>query len=557
MRAARTNVNFRPSKFGFSPNGQGLGQAAGLLHLIKRNAPVTFFITNRCNLRCEHCYVTTDARPIDMPAELLTATVDELRNIDRAYFSGIGEPSRYMAGTRGHEQLFLDLVHYTARQVGTLFIDTNGSFLPSDPDAARTHLSQFPKNVGFILSLDIHHATALANRGKSLSKIFYTLLEACEYHNIRLEVNVRRATSDETAADIAQQIGINPALEATRHLFNTPTRYQLGTPYELAPYAHLNSTLAQGRARDLSPHHNTKPVGLSDFLSHIHTIKEVGLFITPDGLVVSGDHAATCANPPALCVAGNLHEETLASILWNTFFRYYQTRSKERDHTFESLETPSFFESEWPFEARDMASIGRRLAHSQIPTLPPRKIVSMVLDPTSPIDFEIDFRLKDVYRDYNQTTEAENKLRREFMRRRKTKRAIAQAAQDFATELIEDDSDWFLTNDHICRIVFKPYTQKGKLIFSPKPITYAADYHNIEWLAGKWPTLTDPLQRQAKVFILRTLCSFSEMYGTSNCHEFFALPLREQLAARLHSVEDGPAQQIILAYIETIDEEND
>lgn len=290
MLLNRVDVNLQPRQ------GVKFGKAAALYRAPLGFPPVTFVLTTRCNISCAHCYSPRPATPIDLDPDLAKATADELRGMDRLYFSG-GEPFQYFADQRDLEQRFMDLVHYVAARVERLYIDTNGSFLPSDLAGAISYLTQFPNNTTFVLSVDRYHADALARQGKSLRKIFEILSRVCQEQDRRLELNSRFSAidnpSDRDRNGIARFLGVDPA--------------------SLSSIAvHANSILAQGAARKLP---GAKPVRLSDFIEHLFTIKGIGLFVTPTGLVTSGDHAAFLSSPPSIAILGDLHSHTLAHII--------------------------------------------------------------------------------------------------------------------------------------------------------------------------------------------------------------------------------------------------
>jgi hypothetical protein len=210
-----------------------------------------------------------------------------------------------MGGKPEHEQRFLDLVHALAAEVDRLCIDTNGSFLPQDQAAANDYLAQFPRNTIFLLSVDRSHAEALARHGWSLAKIFHVLECACKANLLGFEINLRYFSPT------------NKML-ATQELATLCAPYYSppGRSFLRGPRIFPNNFYAQGEAGDL-PLSGIRPVSLADFVRHSYQIQDVGVFITPEGLVICSDHAAFMAAPPAFAVLGDLHEETLARIVWD------------------------------------------------------------------------------------------------------------------------------------------------------------------------------------------------------------------------------------------------
>lgn len=326
--SGRSDVNIRPR--------HGMGKATSLLG---ETRPVTFLLTTRCDLACRHCYWPKGTKPLDLEPELIKATADELRGHERIYFSG-GEPFQYLAKAGGGKA-FLDLMHYVADRAYRIYIDTNGAFLPEDEKTAESFIEKLPEKTTIVLSFDKYHHEALERKGRSLARIFKNLANIYwqggswregwdgitninKMKHFRLELNCRRARlSEESVLDFASDLGINE-----RNLLK----------YVRDPWGHLieelwfpihgNTILCQGKARGFPPA-KTRQVSLSDFVSHIGKIGSIGIFITPKGLVVSGEHAAFLESPPDFCVMGDLHQNTLASILANHKERKYKVPSPE------------------------------------------------------------------------------------------------------------------------------------------------------------------------------------------------------------------------------------
>ncbi|MBI5698736.1 radical SAM protein [Candidatus Saganbacteria bacterium] len=288
MSINRTDVPLGPTR--------GLGKAALLLRMFNRTeAPATLLVTNRCDLSCRHCYAARPNPPVDLEPDLIKSTADELAGASRLYYSG-GEPLLYRANEPDHLRVFMDLAHYTAGRVKRLYIDTNGSFLAPDVASAVSQLTDFPKNSTFVLSLDEGHAIALSARGKSLKQIYITMKEACGKNGLGFEINIRKRSDDK---------GCWREVQAFDHDFPVTGKN-----------VHINTIYAQGEAMELPPG-QAKAVDLDNLVDHINSIHGIGIFVTPRGEVVSGDHAAFLDRPPELMVWGNLNHSTLASILWN------------------------------------------------------------------------------------------------------------------------------------------------------------------------------------------------------------------------------------------------
>jgi pyruvate-formate lyase-activating enzyme len=278
------------------PVDKKVSPAVALLKYRNSKAPVTILLTTRCDLACEHCYVPKPATPLDLDPDIARAAIAELRGLERLYFSG-GEPFRYLAGREGHEQIFMELVRQAAENVGRLYIDTNGMFLPLDQQEAIEALARFPKNTSFMLSADGYHAAAAAKRGRSLQQMIATMEAACAANGLELEYNARQINRGYSKAEVVQglrrEFGIDPARKI-----------------------HLNSVLAQGEAAKLA---GAKPLSHEDFIDHAaKKILSIGLFVTFKGLVISGEHAACLENPPAYAVAGDLNRATLTRVLWDS-----------------------------------------------------------------------------------------------------------------------------------------------------------------------------------------------------------------------------------------------
>ena len=279
MIGHKINFNFLPP--------QGYGKATILLRMLKLpEAPVTMLVTTRCNINCDHCYAPKPRPPLELKTDLIKSAADELEGLEKLYFSG-GEPSLHSR--------FMDLVHHNASRVKRLYIDTNGTFLSADLAGAVSQLNEFPKNTTLILSLDNNHALALARTGRSLEQIYRTLREACGQTGLGLEFNVRRPFSSALHEELQTVLPSEPCPSGAA--------------------IHINSILAQGSALSLPPS-MTREVTLRDFIDHTTEIQSIGLFINPQGQIISGEHATFLENPPVFTVWGDLHQSTLSEILW-------------------------------------------------------------------------------------------------------------------------------------------------------------------------------------------------------------------------------------------------
>ncbi|MFA4904987.1 MAG: radical SAM protein [Candidatus Margulisiibacteriota bacterium] len=344
------------------------GKATALLNAMRQDPVVTFILTTRCDLTCKHCFSPKPERPIDLDLDLVKSTAEELRGLSRLYWSG-GEPFQYMAGERDHEQIFMDLVHHTANQVDQLCIDTNGMFLPAELDSAKNFLGQFPNNTIFVLSLDPYHAEAIAKRGRSLKQISDTLAEACSANGLRMEANIRLPRGEQDASrQVIKEFG--------------PSRYSRDFQ------VYLNALYSQGEAQQL-PASDTKLVSLSDVVEHAGIISDIGLFVSPRGHVIGGEHAAFLSTPPAFAVMGDLHTHTLAGLLWEALCGH--AYSGERSAYFSERSGYVDQDTATPFSRKEVERISRHYTGHRPQRAPDMsQVVALVSDKLMPIDWKVD-----------------------------------------------------------------------------------------------------------------------------------------------------------------------
>lgn len=361
------------------------GKASALLRMIGTPA-VTFLMTTRCNLTCDHCFVPAGTPRKDLDLELAKAVADELDPYHKLYLSG-GEPLFPFSRPISDQQKFMDFVYYLSARTNTLSIVTNGSHLPNSLDGAVSFINEFPDNVAFILSADPFHAKAMAKIGKSLAKIFERFYKACQVSGHSFYINHRwsfpeivRNPHGSYLIDLLGtysidflEIGEVPALDN-----QTP------------PLAFCNAVYAQGKGRDL-PKSETKLVSLANFVHHTHQAQGTGLFITPSELVIGGDHAAYLPAPPSFAVLGDLRQETFAKILWRKLLPGYYTGHRFFPSAKEYLRKTSAKNGfEYPFSDENFQAVAQRLFLKRDRQVPLESLISMLKDPSIPIDWEID-----------------------------------------------------------------------------------------------------------------------------------------------------------------------
>lgn len=388
---------------------RSFGKATALLNAMRKNPVVTFILTTRCNLACGHCFAPKYEKPVDLELDLAKETAEELRGLPRLYFSG-GEPFRYMADHHDHERIFMDLVHFVAERVDKLCIDTNGMFIPAESASAKSYLGQFPKNTIFVLSLGPYHAEAIARGGRSLKQISDVLAEACSANCLGMEANSRLprsviASSGETAARERVIRELGPSIR----------------PRDFRVY--LNALYAQGEAQQL-PASDTKPVSLNDFVEHTGIISEIGLFVSPRGQVIGGDHAAFLSAPPAFAVMGDLHTHTLAGILWEAIPGH--ARSGEPSAYFTTGSGTINRDTVPPFSPEDLKLISNRYGADRSQRHPDiNQVFALVSDKSVPVDWEVNLGRAD-------TDAILLSFGREMI-----EETIRQAARKFTDELLQ------------------------------------------------------------------------------------------------------------------------
>lgn len=436
MRIVRPEINVRPIS--------GFGKANGLLQLIHANAipNVTFLLTTRCDLKCAHCYSPRPDKPVDLNFDLVKDTIDELKGDNlHVFFSG-GEP--FMYGGQ-QEQRFLDLICYTAERVSGVYLDTNGLFLMKNQRAGNSFLNQLPYRTTIIMSVDRYHMDAFDQAGQSLTDTYHRLCTSYE-GNVNVETNVRLNASERhrSRKEIVRSLGMDTTFMGS-----------YGPWLNIEVSGHVNSLYAHGAARGL-PKSETLPVSLQDFVNHAHKVQSIGLFINPWGYATSGDHAAYMEHPPAFATLGNIHEHTLAHILWNNLLPGYLYDGWRPSRA----EMLTFFD--WPF----LHGVRKNRAEMQLATellykktkhrVTAKELAAMLQDPTLPMDVKID---------------VETKLEKEilkFMGKEVLHNAIQKGAISFAKTLQAGELNWnqpnrrlvmglnFLVRDNILNMELTP-----------------------------------------------------------------------------------------------------
>ena len=253
---------------------------------------VNFVLGMKCNLGCQSCLCPTKSTQGELDQNLAIETIHELKGLKRINFTG-GEPTLWRRGTND----FNELVRFSTCYADSVGVNTNGTFLPTDPQAARDVIRNYRHNVVFLFSVDQNHADALRALGFSMEERFRTFRDACIEAGRGFEINLRgkpgNANSQDSPSDVLREFGITD-----------------GVPEK----AYYSKTLALGHAAKLD---NAAPLRLDDVINHSLRIKSPGLFINPRGLVLSSDHAAAMDNPPAFSVLGDLRKHTLADIFYD------------------------------------------------------------------------------------------------------------------------------------------------------------------------------------------------------------------------------------------------
>lgn len=263
---------------------ENIGSAVPLLRRFRMpEVSVNMLLTDRCNIKCDLCLLQRSSPSRYLDTNIAYKVVDELKGAEKLFLLG-GEPFLHPE--------FMKIVQYAAPRVNNLYIDTNGSFLNRDLDKAAEQVKKFPQNTIFILSLDSGHSEALKKINRSLEDIFLTLEIACKKAGLGLEISVRTRPGRSTEDEIKS---------ATPNFWDSVSNLP----------TYFGRYLAQGEA-----HYKNMGarIRLDDFLDHINNVQDVGIFITPNGLVVSGEHAAFLNGPPDFTVWGDLHDIALTNI---------------------------------------------------------------------------------------------------------------------------------------------------------------------------------------------------------------------------------------------------
>ncbi len=277
------------------------GPAAALLNFIG-SSKATFVLTDRCNIRCRHCFAPAKMGELDQG--ILKRSLDELSGVSDIYFSG-GEPFLY----GGNADAMSSVLHYAASRASRVHVATNGSFLPEDEGEAIERLSQLPRNLTIILSTDLYHAEALAGQGRSVGDIFNTLKGTSEELGLGFRVFSRHPKGSGAAYydEMMGSLGIDPSVYAE---MKKTRRWQ-------------SSSVSRQNAAARLPVEDTSPVRVVDFVRHSSVLGGLGIFINQKGEVTDNSHAAYMREIPPFAILGNLRDASLFDILGRTLLKNF------------------------------------------------------------------------------------------------------------------------------------------------------------------------------------------------------------------------------------------
>ncbi|MDD5109196.1 MAG: radical SAM protein [Candidatus Omnitrophica bacterium] len=221
-----------------------------LYKLFKKSVPilVTFGITNRCNLRCEYCFVNLDNRSQkDMPTDKLLSYIDQ--------FIALGTQQIDLQG--GEPTLHPDLDVIVSRIVGRgcqCSMATNGF-------QAKKHLETLKKCYSVCVSLDGLPETTNMHRGQGAYEI---AREALEVMSIR-RVNVR----------LHGVLTYRTTIKDINHLVDLAKKYRTNVNFVYA----LDTGVKKGHGNETSFFSER----IKNIVSYIKGIKEKGGPITSKG----------------------------------------------------------------------------------------------------------------------------------------------------------------------------------------------------------------------------------------------------------------------------------
>ena len=197
---------------------------------IKPGKQLVFFVTNRCNLRCKHCFYPTNIKPREL-------TLDEIKDFaDKNKFTQViltgGEP--FLRND------IADIAKIFISRGCRINIDTNGSY----PEKVETFVEKIP-NAVFQISIDGDEELHDEIRGEGSYKKAMETLNILRAHKIRTIVST--SINKLNCREI-------PKIPGATHLYNFTRSAELHTfnvPKELLSGFDSNITLTLGEMKEV------------------------------------------------------------------------------------------------------------------------------------------------------------------------------------------------------------------------------------------------------------------------------------------------------------------
>jgi MoaA/NifB/PqqE/SkfB family radical SAM enzyme len=209
-------------------------------------ARIILELTNRCNLRCGHCFGERHAGTGDLPAAIVERVLSEARacGIDHICFTG-GEPTLY----RG----FKSLVERTCAAGYTFSFVSNGRRFPSIASWIGRHREQFR---GVTFSLDgAREATHDRLRGDGSYRDVMRAATACVFRKLPFTLNM--VVTAQNAAEVEEYVLLGAQLGSRGvrfgHLMSSPDATSGGRGLSASERLSIESRIWDLRKRSRVP----------------------------------------------------------------------------------------------------------------------------------------------------------------------------------------------------------------------------------------------------------------------------------------------------------------